>query len=71
MSVYWNLMPKLSIHGAMFSLPHALSRHDAEAQRKVRLFHLYEGFNRREYGKVQSSVGNPVANGLVKPLGKF
>jgi len=55
----------------MFSLPHALSRHDAEAQRKVRLFHLYEGFNRREYGKVQSSVGNPVANGLVKPLGKF
>jgi hypothetical protein len=27
--------------------------------------------NRRVYGKVQSSVGNPVANGLVKPLDKF
>jgi len=23
------------------------------------------------YGKVQSSIGNPVANGLGKPLGKF
>jgi hypothetical protein len=48
-------------HGAMLSLSHALSQHDASAQRKVRLSHLCEGFNRRVYGKVQSSNGNPVA----------